>query len=193
MDLKELFGEELATQVETIVKEKGVNLVVDNKEKPNYIPKARLVDVIGVKNELKTQVGELTNQLETLKESAKGNETLTKQIEELQAKNQDWEGKYKNTLLESAIKLKAVTNNAKDPDDLVKFLDMSKLEIDETGEIKGLDEQLSALKESKSYLFDSVQTSQTGTNPTSATETLSKVEKLQQELNEARKSNRRIL
>lgn len=159
MDYTELFGAELAPKLEAIVKEKGLNLIIDNKEKPEYIPKSRFDEVIGSKNELKTQVGELSNQLETLKKSAKGNEELTKTIEDLQKKNGDWEGKYKATLLESAIKIKASTEKAKDVGDLLKFLDFSKLEVDEAGAVKGLDEQLKVLKESKSYLFD------IGTNP----------------------------
>ena len=67
MDYKEVFGEELGTQVESVVTEKKINLIVDNKENPGYIPKSRFDEVIGSKNELKTQVSELTNQLETLK------------------------------------------------------------------------------------------------------------------------------
>ena len=163
---KEVFGEELWSQIETTVKEKGLNLIVDNKEKPEYIPKDRFNEVIGSKNELKAQVSELSAQLETLKKASKGNDELTKTIEELQKKNGEWEGKYKNTLLESAIKIKAMSEKAKDAGDLIKFLDTSKLEIDETGNVKGLDEQLKTLKESKSYLFDvAQQNNNTGANP----------------------------
>ena len=81
MDYKEIFGEELAPQIEAVVSEKGLNLIVDNKEKPNYIPKDRFNEVINSKNELKTQVSELTNHLEEMKKSAKGNDELTKTIE----------------------------------------------------------------------------------------------------------------
>lgn len=151
---KEIFGEEVWSKIETVVKEKGLNLILDNKEKPEYIPKTRFDEVIGSKNELKTQLGEVSKQFEELKKASKGNEELTKQIEELQKKNGDWEGKYKSTLLESAIKVKAIQEKAKDVDDISKFLDVSKLEISEDGSVKGLDEQLTKLKETKAYLFD---------------------------------------
>jgi hypothetical protein len=150
---KEIFGEELWAKLEPIVKEKGLNLILDNKEKPDHIPKSRFDEVIGSKNELKTQVTELSSQLETLKKSAKGNEELTKQIEDLQRKNGDWEGKYKETLLTGAIKVEALKVKAKDPADVIAFLDKAKLEIAEDGTIKGLDEQLKKLQESKPYLF----------------------------------------
>lgn len=150
---KELFGEEVWAKVQDVVKEKGLNLIVDNKDKPEYIPKSRLDEVIGSKNELKSQVGELSGQLEALKKSAKGNEELTKQIETLQNKNIEWESKYKDTTLSSSIKVEALKLKAKDPTDIIAFLDKSKLEISEDGSIKGLDEQLKGLQESKPYLF----------------------------------------
>ena len=156
MDYKEIFGD-LSPQIEAIVKEKGVNLIVDNKENPTFIPKTRFDEIIGSKNELKSQVGELTNQLETLKKASKGNEELTKKIEELQKSNGDWESKYRESNIKSQIKLLGVKEKAKDTDDLVRFLDIAKLDLDETGNIKGLDEQLKTLKESNPYLFDTEQ------------------------------------
>jgi Phage minor structural protein GP20 len=154
MDYKELFGEELATKLEEVIKEKNINLIVDDKEKPSFIPKTRFDEVIGTKNELKTQVGALSNELETLKKSAKGNEELTKAIEELQSKNQDWENKYNKNLIDNAVKLEALHNKALDPTDLSKFLDYTQLQLDETGAVKGLTEQIAKLKETKGYLFE---------------------------------------
>jgi len=158
MEYKEVFGEELATQIETIIKEKGLNLIVDSKEKPAFIPKSRFDEVIGSKNELKTQVSELTNNLETLKKSAQGNEELTKAIQELQSKNGEWETRYKKSLIENTVKFKALQEKAKDTQDLLKFLDYDKLELDPNGDVKGIDEQIKALKENKAYLFDTVDT-----------------------------------
>lgn len=185
MDFKEIFGEEIATKIDSIVKEKGFNLIVDNKEKPEYIPKSRFDEVIGSKNELKTQVSELSTQLETLKKAAKGNEELTKTIEDLQKKNGEWEGKYKNTLLESAIKIKATTEKAVDPNDLFKFLDISKLEMDEHGVIKGLDEQIKTLRETKPYLFGEAGSS--GFNPPNGNNK-TEIQKLEDEYQNAMKN-----
>lgn len=168
MDYKEIFGEELAGQIEGIIKEKGLNLIVDDKEKPNFIPKDRFNEVIGSKNELKAQVGELSNELESLKKTAKGNDDLTKAIEELQSKNNEWESKYNRNLIENAVKMQALQHKALDPDDLAKFLDYDNLVLEESGNVKGLMEQISALKESKSYLFeaDKPATNNNATNPT---------------------------
>jgi len=186
---KEIFGEEVWAKVEATVKEKGLNLILDNKEKPDYIPKNRFDEVIGSKNELKTQVSELSTQLETLKKSAAGNEALTKQIEDLQKKNGDWEGKYKETLISGAIKVEALKIKAKDPNDVIAFLDKSKLEIGDDGSIKGLDEQLKKLTESKPYLFgESIPPAAGGANPPGAG-SKTEMQKLEDELAEAHKAN----
>ena len=154
MDYKEIFGEELGTQIEGVVAEKKINLIVDNKETPNYIPKTRFDEVITSKNELKTQVGALSNELESLKKTAKGNEELTNAIQELQNKNSEWEQKYNKNLIENNVKMLALQHKAVDPSDLAKFLDYDKLSLEESGSVKGLVEQIAELKESKSYLFE---------------------------------------
>jgi hypothetical protein len=154
MDFKEVFGEELGTQLQAVVEEKKINLIVDDREKPSFIPKSRFDEVIGSKNELKTQVGELSNELETLKKSAKGNDELTAAIQELQNKNNDWETRYNKTLIDNAVKMEALHNKALDPSDLSKFLDYTTLTLDEAGAVTGLTEQIAQLKESKTYLFE---------------------------------------
>lgn len=167
-DLKEVLGEELATQVEGALADKNVNLILDDKEKPAYIPKDRFNEVIGAKNELKATVGALSGELETLKKSAKGNEELTNAIQELQNKNTEWEKKYNKSLIENAVKMQALHHKALDPSDLAKFLDYTTLQLDEDGNVKGLKEQIDGLKESKAYLFeqDKKANNNNATNPT---------------------------
>lgn len=167
MDYKEIFGEELATQIEGVIAEKNINLILDDKEKPAYIPKDRFNEVIGAKNELKATVGALSGELETLKKSAKGNEELTNAIQELQNKNTEWESKYNKTLVDNAVKMQALHHKALDPSDLAKFLDYNELTLDEEGNVKGLKEQIDGLKETKAYLFEQEKQSNnnTATNP----------------------------
>lgn len=168
MDYKEIFGEELGTQIEGVIAEKNINLIVDDKEKPAYIPKSRFDELVGAKNQFKTQVGELSNELEALKKNAKGNEELTQAIQELQNKNTEWETKYNKTLIDNAVKMQALHHKALDPSDLAKFLDYNELTLDEEGNVKGLKEQIDGLKETKAYLFeqDKKNNNNNATNPT---------------------------
>ena len=153
-DLKEILGEELATQIEGVIAEKNINLILDDKEKPAYIPKSRFDELVGAKNQFKTQVGELSSELETLKKTAKGNEEFEQAIQKLQDRNNEWESKYNKTLIDNAVKMEALHNKALDPSDLAKFLDYNELSLDEAGNVKGLKEQIDGLKESKAYLFE---------------------------------------
>lgn len=135
------------------VKELGFSVLVDNPKEPGYVPKARLDEVIGQRKQYEGQVGDLTKQLDELKKSVKGNEELTAQINDLQAKLGESDGRIKAVTLESAVKLAAVQEQAKDPADILKFLDLSKLSVSDDGTVQNLADQFKALKESKPYLF----------------------------------------
>jgi hypothetical protein len=189
-DLKELLGEELGTQVQGILEEKKVNFIVDDKEKPSYIPKQRFDEVIGSKNELKATVGTLSGELENLKKLAKGNGELEAKIEELQKNRTESEEKYNKSLIDNAVKFEAVHNKALDPADLAKFLDYSTLELDEAGNVKGLSEQITNLKENKGYLFEiSKQTNNNSpTNPVNVVQVKNLDEQHQQAMKDGNKS-----
>ena len=92
-----------------------------------------------------------------MKKSSSSNEELTKQLE-------TWETKYeedtqalgqrlKDQELQSAIKLDVIQSGAKNAKAVIALLETDKLEI-EDGKVKGLDEKITALKESDAYLFD---------------------------------------
>jgi len=148
-DLNELLGEELFNQVSE--KLGDTKLIINDG---NYIPKQKFDEVIGSKNEFKSQVGQLTSELEALKKSAKGNEEFEQAIQKLQDRNNEWESKYNKTLIDNAVKMEALHNKALDPSDLAKFLDYNELSLDEAGNVKGLKEQIDGLRETKAYLFE---------------------------------------
>ena len=97
------------------------------------------------------EIAKRDEQIEQLKSST-DNEDLQKQLDEYKANNEQYESKLKQVQLDSAIKL-AVAKEANDPSDVLAFIDRDGLEVNEDGSIKGLDEKLSGLKESKPYLF----------------------------------------
>jgi len=111
--------------------------------------------VSDLENQLKTANEELANrdkQIEDLKASTTDNEDLQKQLDEYKANNEQYESKLKQVQLDSAIKL-SVAKDANDPSDVLAFIDRDGLEVNEDGSVKGLDEKLTGLKESKPYLF----------------------------------------
>lgn len=129
------------------------------EELKGYIPKARFDEVNNEKKKLELDVRDRDGQLETLKKSTGDNEELKKQIEKLQADNKAKDDAHAaeikqlkvDAALDSALTAAKAKNNT-----AVKALlkDMDKAELAEDGTIKGLAEQLEAIKKSDSYLFD---------------------------------------
>ena len=122
----------------------------------SYVPKSRFNEVNEEKNTLKKTVAERDEQLKTLQQSADGNEDLKKQIKNLQELNKAASEKAEKELndfkLTAAIKL-AVSSSAQDADLVAGLIDRGKLVLSEDGKISGLDEQIKALQQDKSFLF----------------------------------------
>ena len=121
------------------------------------IPKASFDEVNSAKNNLETQVYDYEQQLNGLKDKAKGHEDLQAEITRLQNEHQESKTQYEQQLqderLGTAIKL-ALAGKVQDMDIVAGLLDKEKIELDEKGAVKGgLDDQLTTLKESKSFLF----------------------------------------
>lgn len=151
--LSEILGDNYNTLPEDIKsKYKDIDLVDSSK----YVEKTKFDEVKQAKKQLETDVKERNTQLETLKKSAGDNATLKQQIEQLQndnkKKDEEYQAELKDLKLTNAIKL-AITDSAQDIDLVAGLIDKSKLILSEDGKVTGLDEQISGLKENKSFLF----------------------------------------
>lgn len=106
---------------------------------------------------LQEQLDSRDADIKALKEESGSNEELTKQLEQWETKYQDdtqaLEQRLKDQELQSAIKLSVLQAGARNSKAVTALLDTEGLEI-EDGKVKGLDEKISALKESDAYLFD---------------------------------------
>lgn len=126
------------------------------KELSGYVTKDRFDEANELKEKLETSVKEYEAQMETLKAAAGDNEDLKKQISDLQNQNKEKEAEYqeqiKDMKLTNAIKL-AVSGSAQDCDLVAGLIDKGKLILGDDGKVTGLEEQVKALKESKSFLF----------------------------------------
>ena len=123
---------------------------IDEADKEK-VPRSRLNDKNEEIKELKAELSNRDEQINGLMKAAKGNEKLEEQLKSLEQQNQDWEQKYKQTQIDTAIKLAA--KDAKDPADVLAFIKKDSLQLNEDGTIAGLDEAMKSLRESKSYLF----------------------------------------
>jgi hypothetical protein len=143
--LKELIGEAYTDEVEKkVAQEVG----------KSYVPKSKYDEVNSEKKKLETTIGERDAQLEALKGvDADG---LKAQIETLQAENktaaEKFEADLRQVRLDAAIETALIGAKAVNTKAVRALLDPAKITLE--GEaVKGLDEQLAALKESQKWAF----------------------------------------
>lgn len=155
MDFKEYLvstgiTEEQATTIVSGMPEKKFYLASEEKLDERY---SKLKDQ---KEQLDEQLKTNQTELDGLKESAKGNEELTKQLSDLQAKFDESEKASQAAIAEKekdfAIQLALKEANALDESIVLGLLDKDTIKVTDEG-LKGLSEQLDGLKESKSFLF----------------------------------------
>lgn len=153
-DLMKVQGmtDEIATEVEKLVAE----------ELKGFIPKPRFDEVNEAKKNAEALVKERDKQLEDLKKASGDHEELKKQIESLQEQNKttatEYEAKIKQMQIDNAVSNALKDAGAKNSAAVRALLkDLEKAEIGEDGAVKGLAEQIKALKESDAYLFTSTE------------------------------------
>ena len=159
-DVKKLLGDDLFTQVaaklgtkELFLHEKGQKVLIDDGQ---LIPKYRLDEVIQQRKELQALVDQGEKDLKELKAAAEKYPALKQQIETLQetTKAAKAEAEKRETDVRKSFALKESLMNAgvSDPEarDLLALkFDVTKVELDDKGHVKGFDEMLKPIKENK--------------------------------------------
>ncbi len=161
MSLKELLGDDLYAQVV----EKAGDQKIDIVSNGQWFPKERFDAVNNEKKELKSQLDERDQQLTDLQKQAKGNEELQNAIEQLQEENkkvsEEYQQKLEKQAFEFAIESALRDAKAKNIKAVKANLNVDGLKLSDD-KVIGLDEQLTALKESDSYLFEAENDSSSG-------------------------------
>lgn len=163
--LSEILGDSYNTLSEEIRKQyENIDLVDSSK----YVEKSKFDEVKQAKKQLETDIKDRDTQLEDLKKSAGDNAALKQQIESLQAdnkkKDEDHQAELKDLKLTNAIEL-AIADSAQDVDLVTGLIDKSKLLLSDDGKVTGLDEQITGLKEAKSFLFKAETNNNQSNNP----------------------------
>lgn len=107
---------------------------------------------------LQSQIAERDKDLKALKKQAGDNEELSNQFKDLQSKyKQDTENlskELKQTKLNSAVDTALAGAKVRNTKAAKALLNMDEVKINDKGELEGLDNQISSLQKSDSYLFD---------------------------------------
>lgn len=163
MDIKVLLEQFKNGQVE-------IDNVIDaiDESKTGMVPRSRLNDKNAEIDELKAEITKRDEQIVQLEKSVTDESELASELEKVKSENEQWQDKFKQSQLNNAIKL-AVAKEANDANDILTLLDKDQLELSEDGTVKGLDDAINTLKESKPYLFTQVRptgvTPPEGSNP----------------------------
>jgi hypothetical protein len=152
-ELKKLLGDDLYKQVEAKLGTEKKYFFAEGE----FIPKSRFDEVNTQNKDLKQQVADRDKQITDLGPKAKGNEDMTKKIEELQAANkkaaEDYEAKILARDRDHALDGELRNVKVKNSKAVSALLDHTKITFKD-GKIEGLNEQVEALKKSDAYLFD---------------------------------------
>ena len=165
--LKELLGAEVYSQLEKAINEHNGNeankdnqIKIGNLGKGEYVGKAKYEALDAL---LKGKEAELTTAnglIEQLKKGTKGNEELQGKITQYESTVADLQSQLQETKINAALKVALLSEKAVDVDYLTFKLNEKlkekgeSLELDENGNIKGLEERLSGLKTQFPSMFE---------------------------------------
>lgn len=160
--------EDLLNEVEgkeSLIKDIKTNLAKD------FVPKSEFNAKNDEVKELKEQVSERDTQLTELKESAKGNEDLTKKIEELESENkttkEEYESKISNLKKSQLASKILLDHKAKNIDVNMALFNLDEFELNEDGsELVGFKDKVEEHKKEFDYLYSENSGSYNGFKPT---------------------------
>lgn len=120
-----------------------------NQQSSLSIPKWRFDETMQLYRDTESKLGAVSKELEAAKKAQERVAQLEKEMDDLK---KGYELEKQNTKRDSAIDA-VIKDKAVDLDVVKKLIDMSKLSFDEAGGLKGLEEQVKILQESKPYLW----------------------------------------
>lgn len=151
--INELLGELVTPEIETALKGKHI-IVADAKDE--YVPKARLNEVITQRDELKAMSDKLSTDIGKLSKSSETLEAVQGELTALKDTHTNTIKEYENNIATmqktNAIIRDMTSGRVKNTKAVLALVDTSKISLDGDNLI-GLDHQLSALEKTDSYLF----------------------------------------
>lgn len=150
--LKQHLGEELYGQVSARL-EAVEGLSVINLSDGSWVPKARFEEERGKVKSLSQSNATLTHDLEEARKESGGLIPLKEQLTKLQSDLTERDNRIA-TMQRSGKVLESIrAAKARNPETVLRLIDMSKISEDKDGKLTGVEEQLEALKTSDPYFF----------------------------------------
>lgn len=122
----------------------------------HYVPHARFDEVVKQRDSANTAVTEQASQLEQLSKQVEEGSKAEATINDLKSKLEAQSKLAKMATIETRL-FPQVQDSIAPVSDLLGFMDLDKIFVNEDGSVTGLYEQLKAVRESRSYLFKQVE------------------------------------
>lgn len=139
------------------VEEDAIQKIIDEHHEglQSYKEKAEKVD--SLKEQLDTANEEIKNrdnQIEELKNNVGDNDELKQELEKYKEQNANYDQKLKDVQLNKAIEVSLAKEKAIKPEQVIKLIDKDNLEVDDNGNVKGLDDYMNEFKKENEHLFE---------------------------------------
>ena len=152
--LKEIFGDELYKQVKTALdayngaeEHKDKQIKLGNLASGEYVSRLKYDDLQALFDGKGKELDSANTLIEELKKGTKGNDELQGKVTAYETQVSQLQEQLRQTKLESAVKVALLGAKATDIDYMMfKLKEIGDLEVDEKGNVKGIDEKISDLK-----------------------------------------------
>ena len=141
------------TAVSDKLKELGYDVLINQRDKAEFVPASRLNEVVSQRETFKTQAEQAIVELNKLKNQQGISEEAQTQINTLIGQNEA----LLNQLQEANVQLEIMSTaaDAINPKDVLPFIDMTKIKKDKDGNVVGgVKEEVDRVRTEKPYLFN---------------------------------------
>ena len=141
--------------IKTNAKELDAKLFIDG-DGEHYVPHARFDEVVNQRDSANASIKDYQSQIEELGNQVEAGSSAETTINDLKTKLAAQTELAKRAIIET--RLHPLVNDSIAPvSDLLGFMDVEKILVNEDGTVSGLEEQLKSVRETRSYLFKSTE------------------------------------
>lgn len=142
--------------VSSKLKDLGYDVLINHREKAEFVPASRLSEVVSQRETFKSQAEQAIIELNKLKSQEGITPEAQEKITTLIGQNEQLLEQLKETNIQ--VEIMSSATDAINPKDVLPFIDMTKIKQDKDGNIVGgVKEELDRLRTEKPYLFNKKQ------------------------------------
>ena len=150
-DLDEPTIKNVTEHVKAKAKELDAKLFIDG-DGQHYVPHARFDEVVQQRDQANNSIEQYKTQVSTLSKQVEDGSDAQATIQTLQGQLEAQTQIAKSAAVTSALH-PLITDSIAPAADILGFMNLDDITVDDKGNVKGLEDQLKSLRESRKYLF----------------------------------------